>query len=248
MSRSLNRAISILNLFNNQKETWGITEISRELDLPKSTVHGLVKTFESHHYLEMTEGGKYRLGIRVYELGMTYQTSARLETVSEPQIRQLINKYRQSVHVAIYAGRMAVFVIANKAGSSNIIVPRIGAGIAAYCTGVGKAMLAWQSPSHIDEYLQSEPLTPYTAHTITSPEILREELQKIRDNGYAVDQEEALLGVGCVAAPIFGSSGQVIAAISISGTPETINSRLAECIEDVKLAGRAIGIGMGYRS
>ena len=134
MSRSLTRAIAILNLFNSRKEVWGITEISQQLDLPKSTVHGLIKTLEEHQYVEVTESGKYRLGIRLYELGMNYQTSARLGSVAEPQIKILAAKYEQSVHIAIYAGRMATFVIGNKAGTSNIIFPRIGAGIAAYCT------------------------------------------------------------------------------------------------------------------
>ncbi|HNX28947.1 MAG TPA: IclR family transcriptional regulator [Syntrophomonadaceae bacterium] len=248
MSRSLSRALTILDLFNSHKEIWGITEISQELGLSKSTVHGLVKTLEEYHYVEITESGKYRLGFRVFELGMTYQTSARLGTVAEPQVKMLAGKYKQSVHIAIYAGHMAVFVIGNKAGTSNIIFPRTGAGIAAYCTGVGKALLAWQSQTQIEEYLQFENLVSYTPNTITDPGQLREELRKIRECGYALDREETVQGIGCVAAPIFGSADQVIAAISVSGSAAVIlKQRLNECIEDVRQAARIIAVSMGNK-
>ena len=248
MSRSLSRALAILDLFDSRKETWGITEISQRLELPKSTVHGLVKTLEANQYMEITSSGKYRLGIRVYELGMTYQTSARLGNVAQPHVKMLGDKYGQSVHIAIYAGRMAVFVIINNAGLSNILVPRIGASIAAYCTGVGKVMLAWQSPAHIEEYLQTENLISYTQNTITEPALLRTELTKIREEGYAEDKGETVQGIGCVAAPIFGLTGQVIAGISVSGSVDVIfNDRLPECILDVKQAARAISVGMGFK-
>jgi DNA-binding IclR family transcriptional regulator len=248
VSRSLSRALSILELYDGRQEEWGVSEISRELDLPKSTVHGLITTLESNRYLEKTENSKYRLGMKVYELGMTYQASARLGSVAEPYIKSLAATYKQSVHIAIYAGRMAVFVIGNKAGTSHVIFPRVGAGIAAYCTGVGKVLLAWQSAAHIEEYLQFEELQPYTKNTITDPQQLRKELQQIRACGYAVDREETVLGIGCVAAPVFGSSNQVIAALSVSGEVNLIlNEKLSECIMDVSHAAQAIAIGMGYR-
>ena len=108
MSRSLSRALSILELYNGRKGEWGISDISRELDLPKSTVHSLVTTLEKNRYLEKTENSRYRLGMKIYELGMTYQASARLGSVAEPHVKSLAAKYKQSVHIAIYAGRMAV--------------------------------------------------------------------------------------------------------------------------------------------
>lgn len=248
MSRSLSRALSILELFNSKKTEWGITEISNNLDLPKSTVHGLIKTLEKHRFLEITEHSKYRLGIKVYELGMTYQANAKLSTVAEPLVKTLAGKYQQSVHIAIYAGRLAVFVIGNKAGTSHVIFPRIGAGIASYCTGVGKALLAWQSESHIEEYLKSETLVPFTKNTIIDVNELNEELVAIRNQGYAIDNEETVMGIACVAAPIFGFSNHVIAAISVSGVAEEIlkEENLIKCILDVRSAAKAISIGMGY--
>lgn len=248
MSRSLSRALSILNLYDGRRADWGISEISRELDLPKSTVHGLIATLENNRYLEKSDNGKYRLGMKVYELGLAFQASAHLGTVAEPLIKSLIAKYKQSVHVAIYAGKTAVFVIGSKAGNSHVIFPRVGTGISAYCTGVGKVLLAWQPENHIEEYLQHENLQPYTKNTITDPQVLREELRQIRERGYAVDREEAVMGICCIAAPIFGSSNQIIAALSVSGEAELIlNENLQECIFDVKHAAQTIAVGMGYR-
>lgn len=248
MSRSLSRALSILELYNSKKAEWGITEISQELDLSKSTIHGLVKTLEAHRFLEITENSKYRLGIKVYELGLSYQANAKLSTVAAPWVKMLAEKYQQSVHIAIYAGRMAVFVIGNKSGTSHVIFPRIGAGIAAYCTGVGKVLLAYQEPDHIEDYLKTETLVPFTTNTITDVDQLREELQWIKNQGYAFDREETVTGIACIAAPIFGFSDHIIGAISVSGAADIINEekgRLA-CIQDVSNAAKNISIGMGY--
>ena len=248
MSRSLSRALSILELYNSKQSEWGITAISQELDLSKSTVHGLVKTLEAHRFLEITENSKYRLGIRVYELGLSYQANVKLTTVAAPWVKMLAEKYRQSVHIAIYAGRMAVFVIGNKSGTSHVIFPRIGAGIAAYCTGVGKALLAWQAEDHIEDYLKTETLVPFTKNTITDVNKLREELQLIKKQGYGFDREETVTGIVCVAVSIFGFSNHIIGAISVSGVADIINEekdRLA-CIRDVCDAAKNISIGMGY--
>jgi DNA-binding IclR family transcriptional regulator len=248
VSRSLSRALSILNLYDGRRADWGISEISRELDLSKSTVHGLISTLESNRYLEKSDNGKYRLGMKVYELGLAYQANAHLGTVAEPLIKALTAKYKQSVHVAIYAGKTAVFVISSNAGNSHVIFPRIGTGMSAYCTGVGKVLLAWQPENHIEEYLQYENLLPYTNNTITDPQKLREELKQVKKRGFAVDREEAVMGICCIAAPIFGSANEIIAALSVSGEVKLIlDDKFEDCILDVKHAAQTISIGMGYR-
>ncbi len=250
LSRSLSRALSILELFSTEEAEWGISEISQELDLPKSTVHGLIKTLENHQFIEATEHNRYRLGIKLYELGLTYQGTAKLSIIAEPLIKMLALKYQQSVHIAIYAGKMAVFIIGNKSGTSQIIFPRIGTGIAAYCTGVGKVLLAFQSENYINEYLQTEKLISYTKNTIIDKKALKEELINIKEQGYAIDREEAVMGIGCVAAPIFSFSRDIMAAISVSGTVEKIlaEDRLATCVFDVRNAAKSISESLGYKA
>lgn len=249
MSRSVERALAILSLFSREKQEWGITEISQEVLLPKSTVHGLVKTLEKNNYLFWGENGKYRLGVKVFELGMAYSGNIKLTAAAEPVVRQLVDRYQQTVHIAIYAGRMAVLVVSTRAGGSGVMAPRVGAGIPAYCTGVGKVLLAWQSPQMLEEYLQNEPLMPITRHTITDADQFREELDRIRRQGYAIDQGEALMETGCVAAPIFGTDGKIVAAISISGPREDIiNDKMVKaCCVDVMHAARTVSAVLGYR-
>lgn len=249
MSRSVTRALTILNLFNRDKQEWGITEISQELQLPKSTVHGLVKTLEQEQYLSSGDSGKYRLGIKVFTLGMAYTSNIKLTTAAEPAVKALTEKYQQTVHVAIYAGQLAVMVMVARSGSTGIIAPRVGAGITPYCTAVGKVLLAYQTPGYITDYLANEPLMAVTRNTITDANKLRQELEQIKRQGYAIDRGEALLEIGCVAAPIFGIDGQVLAAISLSGSYESVlnEDSLSRIRRDVVEAAQMVSAIIGYR-
>lgn len=249
MSRSVERALAILTLFSRDKQEWGITEISQELQLPKSTVHGLVKTLEQEQFLYLGDTGKYRLGLKVFALGMAYAGNVKLTTAAEPAVRALTDKYQETVHVAIYAGNMAVMVVVARAGSMGIMAPRVGAGIAAYCTGVGKVLVAYQPPQHIEEYLAAESLLPITRNTITDKEVLRQELAIIRERGYGIDRGEALLEIGCIAAPIFGIDGQIVAAISISGPLDSVLDKKAfnRVRNDTMEAAAMISAILGYR-
>lgn len=248
MSRSVERALSILSLFDCHKTEWGISEISRELDLSKSTVHSLVKALEKVDFLQMADNGKYGLGIKVYELGRTYSGNIRLNTAAEPMIKWLGKKYNESVNLAIYAGNKAVFIINNQAGTEESVFPRAGAEVFAYCTAVGKVLLAFQAEEDIEKYLKNEPMISLTTNTITDPKDLRSELKTVRQQRFAVDREEALPGIACVAAPIFSVSRQVIAAISVSGNAEKIlhDQVFSSCCRDVVQAAQTISELMGY--
>lgn len=249
MSRSVERALAILTLFSREKQEWGITEMSQELQLPKSTVHDLVKTLQQEQFLTAVETSRYRLGIKVFALGMAYAGNVQLTTAAEPAVRTLTEKYQQTIHVAIYAGHMAVMVVVARAGSMGIMAPRVGAGIAAYCTGVGKVLLAYQTPYHIEEYLAAEQLLPITRNTITDADSLRRELEFIRERGYAMDRGEALLEIGCIAAPIFGADGQVVAAISLSGSYDKVlaEETIAGVRNDILESAQMVSAILGYR-
>lgn len=250
MSRSVERALAILSLYSREKQEWGITEISQEVQLPKSTVHGLVKTLEKHNFLYMGDNGKYRLGVKVFELGMAYSANIKLTTAAEQVVRQLVDRYKQTVHVAIYAGRMAILVVSSRAGGSGVLAPRVGAGIPAYCTGVGKVLLAWQKTQVIEDFLQNEPLMPITKNTITDQERFREELAGIRRQGYAIDRGEALPETGCIAAPIFGADGEIVAAISVSGPLQEVlhEKNFTVCRDDVMRAAKTVSEVLGFRN
>lgn len=245
MSRSLDRALSIIELFNIRPE-WGITEIAAELDLAKSTIHGLVKTLEGRDYLQPTVSGKYRLGLKAFELGRAYAANIELSTAAAPMVKWLAEKYGQTIHIAVYAGHMAVFIISNEPETGRVLYARAGTSLSAYCTASGKMLLAWQPRIHIYEYLEEEELLPLTSNTITSRSELLAELEDIRNQGYALDREELMSGIACVAAPIFGPRHRILATISVTGNADLmLGAKKEECIKDVIEAARIISMIMG---
>lgn len=247
MIQSVDRALSVLCQFNAQVRYLGITELSQLLGLPKSTVHGLVKTLEARGFLTQNpENGKYQLGVKVYELGMVYSNTVELQSAARNAANRLAARYEEAVHLAIYVGGMVVYIMKTEFKGKLVAFPRVGASIPAYATAVGKVLLAALPDSDIEKYREDE-LYPFTSNTITSVEALRAELAKVREQGYAVDNEETLVGIACVGAPVFDRQGRVVAALSISGPADKI---LGDChsqlVKDVIQAARETSRNLGY--
>ncbi len=247
MINSVDRALAILCQYNQRTKELGITELSQRLDLPKSTVHGMVETLEARGFLfRNSENGKYRLGLKVYELGMAYSTTMELQTAARPVAQDLSSRHGKSVHVAVYAGGMAVFILKIEHRENLMVIPRAGLSFPAHSTAAGKALLAHLPEEEIEKYL-SEDLYPLTRRTITDKKALAGELEKIRVLGYATDSEETMNGIGCVAAPIRDQGGQVVAAVSLSGlVEEVMGENLPRAVRDVKEAGVSISRILGF--
>lgn len=247
MIQSVDRALGILCLFSRNVRELGVTEIGQHMDLPKSTVHGLVKTLEKRGFLTQNpQNGKYRLGLKVYELGMTYSAAVELQDVAKHVAEKLCDKCQESVHMAIYAGGMAVFILKVEPMGNLVVFPRVGASVPAHATGVGKVLLAYSEEEEVNKYVERG-LFALTRNTITDPMVLRAELKRVRDQGYAVDNEEALIGVSCVAAPIRDQSQGVVAALSLSGASYRIRGeRFAALVKEVKEAADEISRMLGY--
>lgn len=247
MINSVDRAMAILCQYSQRVKELGVTELSRLLDLPKSTVHGLVKTLEARGFLARnTENGKYRLGLKIYELGMAYSTGIELQTAAKPVAQALSAKYCKSVHVAIYAGGMAVFVMKAEHQEYLMAVPRSGLSFPAHSTAAGKVLLAHLPGAELEKYL-AEDLYPLTRRTITDAKFLSPELERVKSRGYAVDNEETFSGIGCVAAPIRDQSRQVVAAISLSGlVSEVLGESQPQMVSDVIDSARRISRDLGF--
>lgn len=246
MIQSVDRALSVLCQFNAQVRYLGITELSQLLDLPKSTVHGLVKTLESRGFLTQNpENGKYQLGVKVYELGMVYGNAVELQSAAKTAANHLASRYEEAVHLAIYVGGLAVYIMKTEFKGKLVAFPRVGASIPAYATAVGKVLLAALPDSDIEKYREEE-LFPFTSNTITNRDSLRAELAKVREQGFAVDNEETLKGIACVGAPVFDRQERVVAALSISGPVEKIlGESHPQLVMDVILAAREISRNLG---
>ncbi|MGP4040826.1 IclR family transcriptional regulator [Gracilibacillus sp. D59] len=226
--QSVDRALKILDLFNEQNSEMKITEISRKLDLNKSTTHSLLKTLKEHHYIKQdSDSGKYSLGLKLLERGQFMLNSMDIREIARKHLIDLSVKTGQTTHLVILEGMYGVY-IDKVEGASAIVYSRIGKRVPIHSSAVGKSLIAFRQQEEIDELLKDYHFFAQTDHTITNKQVYIEELTKVRAQGYSVDNEENEPGIFCIAVPIFDHTNKVIAAISISTTKQTVTKELEQ--------------------
>jgi DNA-binding IclR family transcriptional regulator len=247
--KSLRKAIRVLEAFSMREPRLPLTEIARRVGLPLSTAHRILATLHGEGFVDRdADRDQYRLGIRLLELGSIVLSTMELHREALPFIEALSRESGETIHLGIFDGTQVVSI--EKMDSLHGLASNvtIGKGAPAYCTGVGKALLAFQ-PDSVVEAVCRQGLTRHTPNTVTSPRRLREELTHVRASGYALDNMEHELGVRCIAAPIRNHTGAVIASLSISGPATRIRAedvpRLAERVKEV--AGK-LSTQLGHRS
>ncbi|MFZ5641983.1 MAG: IclR family transcriptional regulator [Bacillota bacterium] len=221
--RSVARALTILKCFNNPPHQLGITEISEMLQLSKGTVHLLVKTLEDQGFVEQVpENKKYRLGSVVYELGMTAIGDLRIP--SRARLQQMNYEIVMPCYLAINIGNKAVLIEKAEPVNPFMVVMQIGAILPYHASSMGKILLAFSDPSIRENIIDTYDIQALTPNTITSRELLKSEMEKVLKQDYAVDREETLPGVFCVAVPVRDGNGRVVAALSVVAPSTTLNS------------------------
>jgi DNA-binding IclR family transcriptional regulator len=246
--QSVNRAIAILSLFTHHRPRLGITEISHILSLPKGTVHGLVRTLLNAGFLQQDpETRKYQLGLKLYEMGITLAGNLEINQKAVGPANKLAKSASLVSRIAIWDGDSALITLNVDPRSNSLFVHQIGPRIPAYCSSLGKVILASLSDEELNAYLSQTKLVPYTPKTITQKERLLRELKETRQRGYSIDQEETTLGLVCIGAPISGKGGRLEASISLSGDPSRFQRKQLKdlCEKLIKTAGE-ISRSMGY--
>ncbi len=216
---AVTRALDILELFLETDGTLSAPEITRRLGLPRTTVHELVTTLTARNYLVQPadQPGRYRLGVRGYQLGSRYAEQLDLAAEGRQVARGIAETCDETVHVAVLEGRDVIYIAKVDSTHAVRMVSATGRRLPAHCTSVGKMLLASLSEAELEVRLGGpEPLAALTPHSITSPDVLRTELGEIRERGVAVEERESNPDVSCVAAPVRDSSGEVVAALSVS--------------------------------
>ncbi|HUQ79201.1 MAG TPA: IclR family transcriptional regulator [Patescibacteria group bacterium] len=246
--RSLERALAILDAFTPQLSHLTLGELAEKTGLPKPTVFRLANTLASRSYLERIGDG-YEVGLRCFSLGNVFRDSVDLRTRALPHLIGLRDETGESVQLAVLSGENIVYV--ERVFSTNAVAymrSRIGAVLPAYCTGLGKALLAFEPPAVVREILERVTFEPLTTTTITSAERFRAELETTRLRGYAVDDQEREYGVRCIAAPLFDHSGEVVAALSVSVPAERLALPIetSALVEVVLRTSRAISRSLGF--
>lgn len=196
----------------------GVTELSQKFGVSKSNIYNILQTFQVNDWVEKNqETKKYKLGIRLFELGNVVRSRLKLREIAIPFMQDLAEKTGETVHLTVCNDGEVVYVESARSKNKFAIAPVIGRRAPLYCTGVGKAILAFQPPEKIDSIIETSDLKQFTSNTITDEKKLKEEIEYIRVKGYAIDNMEHEYGVKCVAAPIFDGHGNAFASISISG-------------------------------
>lgn len=246
--QSIDRALNILECFSSGSQELGVTEISKLLGLHKSTAHGILITLEQRRYLEQNpETGKYKLGLKLFELGNLVQDGMDLKLIAGPFLQRLVEEHGETVHLVIMDQGEAVYIDKRESPQSMRIVSQVGKRLPCHCTGVGKTLLAFLPEETLDAIIREKGLPRFTGNTITDPAVLKEHLRQVRRQGYAIDDQEITEGLRCVAAPIRNHTGNVVAAMSVAGPsirmgPEKIGS----IITSVTQAAEELSAKLGY--
>ncbi len=213
---SINNAVNIIECFNVDTLEIGVSEISSQLNMNKSTVHHIIKTLHSEGILVRTSSRKYRLGSRL--LGWGERVSKQYSPLfnASPYLDELVRKTNETVHLAVQENDKVSYLAKVEPKKAVKINTSVGTQQPIWCTGLGKMLLATQ-PELDYSKVYKIPLEPYTENTIINHNQLVKELEKIAKQGYSIDNQEYEIGLYCIAVPIQDFMGNTVAAISISG-------------------------------
>jgi IclR family KDG regulon transcriptional repressor len=239
--RAVERAMQILSAFDGEYEDRGISEIAQATGLHKATTHRIMMTLLNGGFLERApDGERFRLGMRVVELGLGALRGLDLRRAAFPYMERLVERFDETCDLGIFDRGWVLYVEVVNSKHSLTIAARVGRRLPAYCTASGRVFLAFLPPEIVEPIL-NEPLKPCTEKTIISPGRLREELEATRQRGYALDDEEFEAGIRAVSVPIWDIDGNVIAALSIPGPiPRMPAQRMSEIADALLEAADAI--------
>lgn len=243
--QAIERAVAILEAFSADEPELGVSEISSRLGLHKSTVHRFVVNLEAAGLLERNRlTGRYRLGLRIFELGGLVLQQMNLWEEALPYLEGLVRDTGETGHLAVFDSGEAIYIEKVEARRSLRIPSAIGRGYPAHATSLGKALLANQDNETIEAVIAEHGLRRCATRTICERDDLLVELERVRSQGYAVDDEEYEEGLRCIGAPIVGHTGQVVAAIGIGGPVTRVTP---ERVEELGALVMAAAAGLSHR-
>lgn len=221
---ALERGIRILDVLAD-KGRLPLAQVAELIQLNLSTAHHLVKTLEGLGYVSQSRDRTWNLSGRVFQLAAAAWNGDDLAALGSATVTALGRETGEATQLAVFDRRHVIVVCKFDGDGPERLFERLGAPRPAYCTALGKVLLAHQDPSIVDAYLASTELKPFTPKTITSQARLRDELRRIRRSSVAVDDEEFSHGIRCIAAPVFNFSNGVAAALGMFGPTWRFSTR-----------------------
>jgi DNA-binding IclR family transcriptional regulator len=221
---ALDRALSILELLAKSRAGLTLPELVEQSGLPRSSVHYLLVTLERRRYVQRNERtSRYLFGVNLVSLTKSAWSGLSLRQQASPFLSSLARRTQMTAHMAILKDGEAVIVAKQSPIDGIRTATWVGKRMEVHCTGLGKALVAYVNGPELDSILREHGLPRHNENTISSPKKLREELARVVQQGYSLDDEEDELGLRCIGAPVFDASGAAIAAVSLSGTSAQFN-------------------------
>ncbi|MBA3908356.1 MAG: IclR family transcriptional regulator [Rhodobacter sp.] len=216
---TVGKALDVLDLVARQGAPVRFSDLMAQTDYPKATLYRLLQTLTNQGMLALDpDTGAYALGMRLVRLAHAAWAQSSLAPIARPYLDELAEKTGETIHLAQMDQGQVLYVDKRNAAKPVEMFAQAGKVGPAYCTGVGKAMLAWTAPEALDQALARQSFYRHTDQTLDTPEKLLAELKAIRARGHAFDREEHEKGIICCAVPILTRSGRVLGALSVTST------------------------------
>jgi IclR family pca regulon transcriptional regulator len=214
---SLARGLIVIQAFTQQSPQMTISQLSVKTGLSRAAVRRCLYTLTKLGFAGAEDGSRYSLRPRMLSLSHTYTASNTLSTAAQPILERMSASLRESFSVATLDGEDIVYIARTQVSRVMAVDLHIGSRLPAYCTSMGRVLLAYLPTDQLENYLAKAVLTPHTTRTITSVEKLRLALRNVRRNGYALVDQEYEVGLRSLAVPVHASSGRVVATVNLSG-------------------------------
>ena len=246
-SRLLDRSILLLKVLAEGPVEKRLSDFSAA-GLHKSTALRLLEALRRHRFVALDEvTGRYRLGLGLFELGLAAVSRLDVGQFAPPYLDALVAETGETASLGILEGTEVVYILRSESAQPLRLPQSAGRSAPAYCTGIGKVILAHLEPERLETYLADVTLHSRTPRTLTDREALRQDLRRARARGWSLDDEEIFAGLRCVAAPIFDLDGRVVAGVSVAGpTSRMLKDSLPLVASKVMATADQISQRLGY--
>jgi DNA-binding IclR family transcriptional regulator len=243
---SIPRAVHVIELLA-RRGPLGVRAVAQQLDLPLGSAHRILMDLAGESVVERSATGEWVLSYRLLEIVGAQLERVQLPRLARPVLEQLASDTRETTFLAVPSQDEIVYLDKVQLDLQLQLNVELGTRRPMHCTGLGKAILAFLPQVQQDRFLATSPLQAFTPHTITDPVLLRVELERTRARGYAIDREEIIPGVHCVAVPILNYTGHAVGAISVAGTtPKVDGERLDALAARTRAAGDYLSRRLGF--
>jgi len=247
--QSVTNALNLLEEFKGDRDELGVTELSKKLNLHKNNIFRLLATLEAKGYIEQNKATEnYRLGVKSLELGQIFIKQLGLVRQAKPFLKELVKECNEMAYIGTIRQNSVVYLYVEEANQTVKVANRVGWSLPIYCTGIGKAQIAYTSEEELEKLGILDNMERLTSNTIVDKTEFIKHLKQVAKRGYAIDNEECDPGVRCVGVPIRDYTGRVVGGISVCApsfrmTDEILRTKI---IPAVKEAGGKVSKRLGF--